>query len=63
MEDPIINITQLVKQSSTKYTQEEIEKAIRGHILRFNKWIDELAKEHEAEFKQILDDIIKGEQK
>ena len=58
-----INITQLVKQSSTKYTQEEIENAIRGHILRFNEWINELSKEREAEFKQILDDVIKGEQK
>lgn len=57
MEDSTINTTKIVKQSSTKYTQEEVENAIRGSILRLNEQIDKLSKEREAEFKQILNKI------
>lgn len=57
MKDLTINIKEIVKQSSPKYTQKEVEDAVRGHILRFNKWIDELSKKHEAELKQILDEV------
>ena len=49
-----------------EYTQKEIKDAIRGHILRFNEWIDELSKERAAELKQILDEAynkIIGENK
>lgn len=38
------------------YTKQEIENAIREHILRFNKWINELSEKHEVELKQILDE-------
>lgn len=41
-----------------KYTQEEIKEAIEGHIVRFNKWIDELSQKHEAELRQVLSEAF-----
>lgn len=41
---------------SMEYTKQEVEDAIRGHILRFNKWIEELSEKDEVELKQILNE-------
>lgn len=37
-------------------TKQEVENAIREHILKFNKWIDELSEKHAVELEQILDE-------
>lgn len=49
-------IKQIVKQSSIKYSQKEIEDAIKGHILRFNNWVNEFSEKYETELKQILNE-------
>lgn len=39
-----------------EYTKQEVEDAIRGHILRFNKQMNELSEKDEVELEQILDE-------
>ena len=41
-----------------KYTQEEVKEAIKGHIIRFNKWTDELSQKYEAELMQVLSEVF-----